>query len=376
MTYEEFKKEVAEKIKDFLPEEYKNAEVKIQDVVKNNDTHLSGLTIQKEGENISPTLYLEGYFEQLEEGNNSLNGILSRIADTYDQAMNNDISKEAQSIVNSITDYEVTKDKIVPRVVNREANEERLKEMPHTEMGDDLAVTYHVDLGRDGDGSMSVAITNQMMESYDVSVEDLHERACANMGSITPTQVKSMQETLLEIMVPGYAEMSEEEKNQASYEMGFDRTEEAGMYVISNTEKSFGAAALLDSEALDKFEEEIGPFYILPSSVHECILVPKSNEMELSALESMVQEVNATQVAPNEILSDHVYAYDSETKEIYRADKEAEHLKAKEAMKEEKGAEKKPSLKAKLEEKKKESKEIAKSKPKEKTKEKQKGARE
>ena len=71
-----------------------------------------------------------------------------------------------------------------------------------------------------------------------------------------------------------------------------------------------------------------------------CILVPKSNEMELSALESMVQEVNATQVAPNEILSDHVYAYDSETKEIYRADKEAEHLKAKEAMKEEKGEEK------------------------------------
>ena len=145
--------------------------------------------------------------------------------------------------------------------------------------------------------------------------------------------------------------------------------------MITNSTKVFGAAALLDSDSMDKIQEQIGEFYILPSSVHECILVPKTEEIDLATLENMVQEVNSTQVAPNEVLSDHVYAYDSETKEIYRADQEAEHLKEKETAREAKGekagkAEKtavkaeekkeRPSLKARLEDKKKESKELAK----------------
>ena len=371
MTFDEFKQEIVDRIKDFLPVEYQNAEVSIQDVIKNNDTHLSGLTIRKEDTGITPTLYIEDYYQALENGEHSMNGILSRMADTYATAAENDIAKNAEDIVKNITEYEETKDKIVPRVVNREANEERLKELPHKDVGDDLAVTYHVDLGNDGDGSMSVAITNQMMEKYGVSVDELHDRACANMESISPTQIRSMRDTLMELMVPGYAEMSPEERNQTAYEMGFDGSEQDAMYVISNTGKTFGAAALLDSDALDKIQEQIGEFYILPSSVHECILVPKTEEMSLETLENMVQEVNATQVAPNEILSDHVYAYDSETKEIYRADLEAEHIKAKEAALEgktektgkvEKTEEKKerPSLKARLEDKKKESKELAK----------------
>lgn len=387
MTFDEFKKEVTERIKDFLPLEYQDAKVEIKDVIKNNDTHLSGLTIHRDDEGISPTLYLENYYDALQNGEHSLNGILSRMAETYNEAMQNEITKDAKEIVNNITDYEATKGKIVPRLVNRDSNEERLQDMPHTEMGD-LAVTYHVDLGSAEDGQMSVAISNQMMEKYGVSVEDLHEQACGNMESLTPTTFKTMADTLMEIMVPDYAEMSEEEREQRKEEMGLGGTDQDAMFVISNSSKTFGAAALLDSESLDKIEAQIGEFYILPSSVHECILVPKREDMDLATLENMVQEVNATQVAPNEVLSDHVYAYDSETKEIYRADKEEEHNLQKEASKEakeekaEKTEEKKerPSVRAKLEEKKAEAKAINKEhKAKDKTKEieqnKKKGAR-
>lgn len=375
MTFDEFKQEVIDNIKDYLPVGFQDATVTINDVIKNNDTHLSGLTIRTEDIGIAPTLYLEDFYAQVENGQHSLEGIMVRIADTYANAMDNEITKDAKEIVDQITDYEATKDKIVPRIVNRDSNEERLKDMPHTKMGD-LAVTYHVDLGSAEDGQMSVAISNQMMEKYGVSVEDLHEQACANMETLTPTQFKSMADTLMEIMVPDYAEMSEEEREQTKSEMGLSGAGEDGMFVISNSSKTFGAAALLDSETMDKIEQQIGEFYILPSSVHECILVPKSQEMDLSTLENMVQEVNATQVAPNEVLSDHVYAYDSETKEIYRADKEEEHNLQKEAAKEEKAEkteEKKerPSVRAKLEEKKAEAKVINKEhKEKEKTQEK------
>lgn len=389
MTFEEFKQEVSENIKDYLPKEYEKGEVAINDVIKNNDMHLSGLTIRLEENPLTPTVYLEDFYRQMEEGDFTFSETMEKISTIYDTAMHNDIAKNASDIVENITDYEATKDKILPRVVNKEANEERLKGMPHTEMGD-LAVTYHVDLGKENDGAMSVAISNEMMDRYGISVEELHDQACENMENLTPTQVKSMRDTLLEIMVPGYADMSEEERNEAAYQMGFDDMPQDAMYVISNTEKSFGAAALLDSDSLDQIEEKIGKFYILPSSVHECILVPKTAEMDLSALESMVQEVNSTQVAPSEVLSDHVFAYDSETKEIYRADLEAEHVKEKESRMTEEKTEKsekpvkakstgltdiltenkaekeekpeRPSLKAKLEEKKKESKELSKEK--------------
>ena len=362
MTFEEFKQEVVDNIKDFLPVEYQDAEVSIQDVIKNNDTHLSGLTIRTEDTGIAPTLYLEDYYRQVEEGEHSMNGVLSRIADTYDQAMNSDISKEAKGLVENITNYEATKDKIIPRVVNRESNEERLKGMPHTEIGNDLAVTYHVDLGADNDGQMSVAISNEMMERYGVSVEDLHDQACKNMEEVSPATFKAIEEVIAGMMIPGYESMSEEEKQDARESFGMPTTEEGNsyMYVLSNESKVFGASELLDTKTLDTIRDQVGDFYILPSSVHEVLIVPKTDDMKLEDLEKMVMEVNSTQVAPNEVLSDHVYEYDKDTKEIFRADQKEEHEKAKMEAKEAKVEDKKerPSVRAKLEEKKIEAKEI------------------
>ncbi len=359
MTFEEFKQEVKDNIKDYLPVSYQDAEVTINEVIKNNDTHLSGLTVRTEEYSIAPTLYLEDFYNAYENGDHSLEGVMVRIAETYDNAAQNGLDADVKDVVNQITDYEATKDKIIPRIVNREANEERLKGMPHTDVGNDLAVTYHVELGNDEGGQMSVAVSNQMMENYGVSVGELHEQACQNMQA-SPANFESIAETLAHLMIPGYDEMSLEEKAVARE--GFDMPD-PGMYVLTNESKVFGAAEMLDPATMDTITEQVGEFYILPSSVHEVLIVPKREDMNLSDLEAMVQEVNSTQVAPNEVLSDHVYEYDSETKEIYRADKAEEHMKAKEASKAEKSeksektektAEKRPSLKAKLEEKKKE----------------------
>ena len=79
-TFEEFKANVVEEIKDFLPEKYADASVTIQDVTKNNDRQLSGLTIRTEDNNIAPTIYLEGFFQKYEEGAD-MGDILQEIAD-------------------------------------------------------------------------------------------------------------------------------------------------------------------------------------------------------------------------------------------------------------------------------------------------------
>ena len=88
----------------------------------------------------------------------------------------------------------------------------------------------------------------------------------------------------------------------------------AKLYVLSNESLQFGAAALFYPGVIEKISKSIPEgFYILPSSIHEVLILPK-NQGEKAMLENMVQEINETQVAPDEVLSDFVSEYDSQTR--------------------------------------------------------------
>ena len=104
--------------------------------------------------------------------------------------------------VSAITDYEKAQGKVAARLVNAENNQELLSQRPHTLVGDDLAVTYCIMLGENDNGSMSVPITNQLMENYGVTVRELHEAATQNMDELTPASFKSMNEVMAEMMLP------------------------------------------------------------------------------------------------------------------------------------------------------------------------------
>lgn len=83
------------------------------------------------------------------------------------------------------------------------------------------------------------------------------------------------------------------------------------MYVLTNENKYLGAAALLYPYVLNHIGKVLkNNFYVLPSSIHECILVPDSGQYSRMELMSMVREVNESQVAKEEILSYEVYYYD------------------------------------------------------------------
>jgi hypothetical protein len=68
---------------------------------------------------------------------------------------------------------------------------------------------------------------------------------------------------------------------------------------------------MLDEDALKEAAELYGgDFMILPSSIHEILLLPVRDEKEeIEELAATVREVNDTKVAPDEILSFHVYRY-------------------------------------------------------------------
>lgn len=318
MNFEEFKDQVAENILGHFPEEFQEAEVRIERRVKNNDTVHEGITIHKQDEAISPMIYLEGYFEEYKNGAN-LDELMDQMTTQY---LHHQLESRDMN-VSGIMDYDSIKDKITCRLVSFENNQERLANAPH-KMVSDLAVSYHIVINVNEEGIGSVMIDNSMMERYGVTVDDLHEQAIANMPTMNPVVFKPLSETMLEVMVPDFMaehpELSEDQAREMLEEMiPHDGPEP---YVLTCENKINGASELIVPAVREMVAEKIGgDYFILPSSIHETLILPKNNAMEVDELVAMVQEVNSTMVQQEEILSDHVYEYDAKKQEIVRADK-------------------------------------------------------
>lgn len=320
LNFEEFKKAIVDNIKDYLPAKFEESDVVVKQILKNNDTVLDGLTIPNPDTNVAPTIYLNQFFEEYQNGKD-LNDIIGDIADMY---IANTVDQQMD--VSILTDFEKAKDNIFPRLVNAEENQELLAQRPHMIM-DDLAVTYHLEIGKHDNGNMSVAITNTILDMYGISQEELHDLAVANLEDKVPATFQGMSEVAKEIMLPqimtdfGFSKEDALEYIEQTVQDGKEQ-----MYVLTNESKLNGAAVVLNDKAMEDVTEKVGgDFFILPSSIHELLVVPKQEGMEISDLEAIVQEVNATQVSQEEKLSNHVYEYDAKEKELYRADKADEH---------------------------------------------------
>lgn len=292
MDFYDFIDYVKENILDFMPSSYENADVGVQEVTKNNGLVLHGLTIRTGESNIVPTLYLDDIFKGYESGD-SLDQVMIRIADSYVEA---DTQKDIDA--SFITDFESVKSHIVPHLVNCEENAEKLMGVPYKKVND-LAAIFYIDVGRNGDGVMQACITNDLMDMYGVDANELYDISVKNLNTISVPSFRGMSEVI-------------------SQDFGMDvpMPEEEQMYVITNGDKVNGSAQMLNEHLMDQASARIGgDFYIIPSSIHEVLAVPVGR-MEVDELEAMVRDVNSTQVAKEDKLSDTVYAFDSVNREV------------------------------------------------------------
>lgn len=181
------------------------------------------------------------------------------------------------------------KDKLMVQVVPTAGNEEMLAGIPHVEQ-EDMSLVYRFVIETNEQGSATTLVTNQMLENYGISAEQLHADAMANAPEQFPASVRSMQEVLAEIM---------------GIEPEMMPGEPGGMYVVTCNQGVNGAGCIFYPEFMDQAAEKLGgDFFVLPSSVHEVILLPDTGDMSFHELESMVQEINATEVQPADRLSD------------------------------------------------------------------------
>jgi hypothetical protein len=161
-------------------------------------------------------------------------------------------------------------------------------------------------VSNDGEGTASITVRSNLADLWGVSEEELFKVALENTQRLFRGTVMSMASVLTELL----SDRLDEENAKEFYDMVVSEEDMVPMYVCSNKQRINGAGVILYKDLLKEFAERVGAdFYILPSSIHETLLVPVSDQMEVEYLRSMVREVNATQVAPEEVLSDDVYIY-------------------------------------------------------------------
>ena len=237
--------------------------------------------------------------------------------------------------INDIQNYDVMKNKLVMEVVSAETNAELLATVPHKDI-EDMAVVYRFDV-KDivGEGA-TVIVTNKMLDNYGITPEQLHADAVKNAPEIRPIVIQGMAEVLAKQMGVEDMEM-----------LGLNiPPEQEQIFVASVPDNIHGAGILAYEDFMDKASERVGnqSFFILPSSIHELLIVPDNGMMDLHSLEQMVREVNATTVDPSEKLTDNVYHYDAKDKIFELGGKFVERQEAKEKASVKEAGEKKSLL--------------------------------
>jgi len=290
MEYKEFIDVIKKKARSLAGPE---GSVNVNHVIKNNGYELDGLVIMEKNRNMSPTIYLNGFYEQYQEGT-SIDRIMETISCIYEE------NKDRILVdVDKLLDYDFMRHRVVYKVINYKSNKKLLEDVPHKRILD-LAVVFYLLLEQDETGHSTVLIHNSTVESWKVSTDDLYSEAIINTPNLLKSRIVSMSDI---INWPSEEEIVKEAAKD--------------MYVLTNESKINGAACMLYEDVLYEFANKIGrDLYILPSSVHEVILLPKQEDYRKNFLVNMVREVNMEGVATEEILSDKVYEYNLEDRTI------------------------------------------------------------
>ena len=266
--------------------------ITINHVIKNNGCEMDGLVIMEKGKDIAPTIYLDSFYELYTNGENIKN-IIRQIEVIYEQNKNN-----VTFDVNILKHFDTIKDKIVYKVVNYRSNEKLLEQVPHKRILD-LSVVFYCLLDNEYGRSATALIYNNNLKNWNVTIDDVYKAALKNTPDLLHSKISSMAALFEKCGV-----------NVDGEEVDLKDYVPSDMYVLTNESKLNGAACILYENVLYDFAQKLGAdLYILPSSVHEVILLPKLSMFEKDELVNMVKEVNTEGVAADEVLSDHVYEY-------------------------------------------------------------------
>ena len=286
MEYTEFLEKAVSMVGAIMGNEFT---VSIRQIIKTNGMRKAAVVIrEKDRDNqIVPVIYLKSYFEMYRQGEN-MEECVMKITEDYREGIKG--KKEAEGMHETASDWGRAREQVYPILLSISDNREILKHLVYREFLD-LAVCYMIRF----DSHSSLKVSKNLCQLWGIREDELHYQAMENMkkdGYTVTGMEKMISELAPELAEPGF------------------RKEPEDMYIVTNKEKWYGAAGILLDVHFLTYKFGVMNFYILPSSIHETILVPDKKKQSTEELNRMVQEVNREQVLPEERLADHAYYYD------------------------------------------------------------------
>lgn len=308
MDFETFMNEAIKEMRDRFPD----FDISKQEVSKLQGESYTGMAVRPENSEIGATLNLQDFYKALDSGM-----FLEDVLDSIERSVVSAVRHMPHYDARVLEDYDRMRDALTVDLVPVAGNEEKLAQIPHKNV-EDMALVYRFEEESSVYGSASILVTNEMLAVYDITADQLHEDAMKAAVQNRPAKLHNMNDVMRDMM----GDMSDL----------FPMNEPSPLWVATVEGGQNGAGVIQYPGFLDQAAEALGgDFYVLPSSVHEVLLVADDGSMEIGYLEEMVRSVNETEVSPAERLSNNVYHYDSKA-HIFE---NARTFEAREAAKEE-----------------------------------------
>ena len=295
-------KEFANAIAKVINETQNKYEASVAEVVKMNDEKLYGVTLKTEGSDAAPTCYIDGAYEEYKDGCETLDSIADELIRQADGL------QPFPAIPTKMQDFsfDAVQDKLSIRVAEIQRNKEFFEKTPYKKDYFGLGLGMMADINFNHE--YRTAVNEQLMEQFNSeghSKAEVLMTALRNASKINPPKFSDM----MGAMFGGGKNLLDDK----DYEWDND----GSMFVLTNESGIFGASALFYPGVIDRISEILGVgFYILPSSVHEVIILPDIGQHNAEDLKNMVMQANRTVVEPKDVLSDNVWYYNYNFDEI------------------------------------------------------------
>lgn len=262
------------------------------DEIWKNNVKKPAIIVQRKDSNVSPTIYITPDMEGWTD-------------DQYAERITSILRRSEEDMEDLDVNKYLTKDYILehirPKIISNSkiniiaARNNEYIYMESERLG--LILMYFIEIQEQSkEGMASITLTEKIRDMAGVSTDKIKEAAFRNINSITT--INTMREVMLSIMnIP--AEIADD----------IIPEDDIPMWVVTTKDKYFGAATIMSQDTINRIAEVIGSedFFILPSSVHEVLVIPAGKDMDPEELLAMVKQVNETEVSVEDRLADAVY---------------------------------------------------------------------
>ena len=310
-NYEEFVDTLLNNYKKYLPEDLQHIELVSTSKTKNNSIKVGCIAIRddKSDSRLIPEFRCEDFYNSVHETLTD-----EEMVEEVAEIIVNLCEKTFNCNVNNPVDINRT-DNIIFRLVNTKENEELLKTVPHRDFLD-LSIIYCVAERNDEiTGMYSVKMTNVLMQEYGLTEEELFDLAYENTKRIYPLAIEDVHDKVLRLL-------DNENDKELLFLLERELIPSGYLFLISNDMNTMGAMSIIyKEETLQKLAEQFdSDLYVFPSSIHEILvsavnLYPDSDSTAKD-LKEMVCNINISSLLPEEVLSNNIYYYNKDKKEL------------------------------------------------------------